>query len=66
MAAEEEQLLPGPGACWSGMAWDGMGQHGRAGAADGWGGDGWDGRPRFSGLVGPSSNSWTRVQRVQC
>lgn len=38
MAAEEEQLLPGPGACWSGMAWDGMGRRGK-----GWGGVGRDG-----------------------
>ena len=48
MAAEEEQLLPGPEAGWSGMAWDGMG------------------RPRSSGLVGPSSKELTWVQIVQC
>ena len=63
MAAEEEQLLPGPGACWSGMAWDGMGRRGT-----GWGGVGRDGmgRPHSSGLVGPSSKQLTRVQIVQC
>lgn len=53
MAAEEEQLLPGPGRVglgWrgtrAGATWDGLGAT--------WDGMGW-GRPRSSGLVGPSS-----------